>query len=304
MIRISVISVQRQKFDSFNALWVFNIAAEYKSFKQAAEVLCVTPSAVSQQIKNLEVNLGILLFERQHQSLKLTEAGQWYWQKIQPLLSLIQDHTVQLMQRYSRTVLQISCMPPVASRVIFPHLRTFQQAWPEIELRFDVSLKYIDLQHNTADVAIRFGEPPWSGCEHQKLMDLNIQPVCAPKIASQLDLESHPERLAQAPLIHMTSRPEAWTLVFDSLGLSLSDKNESIYVDDYPAAIDAAYNLGVALALHPIENAAIKNEQLVTVGPAISGYGEIYAVTKQGRLQEQAIQTFLAWLIQRLQDLN
>jgi LysR family glycine cleavage system transcriptional activator len=49
--------MQRQKFDSFNALWVFNIAAEYKSFKQAAEVLCVTPSAVSQQIKNLEANL-------------------------------------------------------------------------------------------------------------------------------------------------------------------------------------------------------------------------------------------------------
>ncbi|MBP8005457.1 MAG: LysR family transcriptional regulator [Acinetobacter sp.] len=300
-----MISVQRQKFDSFNALWVFNIAAEYKSFKKAAEVLCVTPSAVSQQIKNLEANLSILLFERQHQSLKLTEAGQWYWQKIQPQLSLIQDHTVQLMQRYNRTVLKISCMPPVASRVIFPHLRTFQQAWPEIELRFDVSLKYIDLQHNnTADIAIRFGRPPWSGCEHQKLVDLDIQPVCAPKIASQLNLKSHPERLTQAPLIHMTSRPEAWTLVFDYLGLSLPDKNESIYVDDYPAAIDAAYNLGVALALYPIENTAIKNEQLVAVGPAISGYGEIYAVTKQGRLQEQAIQTFLAWLIQRLQDLN
>ena len=102
----------------------------------------------------------------------------------------------------------------------------------------------------------------------------------------------------------MTSRPEAWTLVLESLGLPLPDKNESIYVDDYPAAIDAAYNLGVALALHPIENAAIKNKQLVAIGSAISGYGKIYAVTKQGRLQEQAIQTFLAWLIQRLQDLN
>jgi LysR family glycine cleavage system transcriptional activator len=55
------------KFDSFNALWVFNIAAEYKSLKQAAEVLCHS-SAVSQQIKNLEANLSILLFERQHQS--------------------------------------------------------------------------------------------------------------------------------------------------------------------------------------------------------------------------------------------
>lgn len=294
----------RRSFDSFNALWVFSIAAQEKSFKQAAEVLCVTPSAVSQQVKNLEATLGILLFERQHQSLKLTEAGQWYWQKIQPLLLSIQDHTLQLMQRYGHTVLQISCMPPVASRVIFPHLRTFQQAWPEIELRFDVSLKYIDLQHNSADVAIRFGEPPWVGCEHQKLMDLNIQPVCAPQIAAQLDLTSHPERLAQAPLIHMTSRPEAWALVFDALGFSLPEKNESVYVDDYPAAIDAAYSLGVALALHPIENAAIKNGQLVAVGSAISGYGEIYAVTKQGRLQEQAIQIFLTWLVQRLQDLH
>lgn len=296
--------MQRQRLDSINALWVFNIAAEYKSFKQAAEVLCVTPSAVSQQIKNLESSLGILLFERQHQSLKLTEAGEWYWQKIQPQLSLIQDYTVQLIQKFSHTVLQVSCMPPIASRVIFPHLRSFHELWPEIELRFDVALKYLDLQHSSTDLAIRFGEPPWIGCEHQKLMDLNIQAVCAPQIESQFDLKADINNLVHAPLIHMTSRPDAWPLALSFMGLSSIEKQQAVYVDDYPAAIDAAHNLGVALALAPIENSAIKNGQLVAIGPAVSGYGEVYAVTKQGRLQEPPIQIFLAWLSKLLQDLN
>lgn len=296
--------LQRQRLDSINALWVFNIAAEYKSFKQAAEVLCVTPSAVSQQIKNLESSLGIILFERQHQSLKLTEAGEWYWQKIQPQLSLIQDYTSQLIQKFSHTVIQISCMPPLASRVIFPNLGSFQELWPEIELRFDVALKYLDLQHSSTDLAIRFGEPPWIGCEHQKLMDLKIQAVCAPQIASQFDLKADINNLVHAPLIHMTSRPDAWRLALSFMGLSSIEKQKAIYVDDYPAAIDAANNLGVALALTPIENSLIKNGQLVAIGPAVSGYGEVYAVTKQGRLQEAPIQIFLVWLNKLLQDLN
>lgn len=291
-------------FQSFHTLWVFSIAAQYLSFKRAAEVLCVTPSAVSQHIKNLEQQLGVSLFERQHQSLILTEAGRWYSIQIIPLLQDIQKHTHTLQQRFGKTVLSISCMPPVASRVIFPKLREFQALYPDIELRFDVSLKHIDLQHSAVDLAIRFGTPPWIGCEHQKLLDLWIQPVCSPQIAAQFELVSKPCQLIKAPLIHMTSRPSAWTQALAALGQHSAEPVSAIYVDDYPAAIEAAYNLGVALALMPLEHIALQRGDLVAIGQPIGRYGEVYAVTRHRRLQEAAIQSFLLWLTTELQSLN
>ena len=300
---------------SLNALKTFTLAAKLKSFKKAALILCITPSAVSQQIKSLEAQLDVVLFHRRHQALELTEAGIWFEQQLAPLIESIQNTSTKLVQRFGKTTLRISCMPPVASRVIFPNLRSFQQAYPEIHLKFDVSLKHVDLAHSEVDLAIRYGTPPWEGCDHQKLLDLYIQALSAPQIADQFDLEKNPENLVHAPLIHMTSRPESWQLALSALKLSKTSKSNSglaegdfyvddFYVDDYPASIEAAYNLGVALALIPIENSAIRAKQLIPVGPIIGQYSEVYAVTKKGRLAEPAIQIFLKWLQDHLEQLD
>lgn len=295
---------------SLNVLKTFTLAAKLKSFKKAAQILCITPSAVSQQIKSLEAQLDVVLFHRRHQALELTEAGVWFEQQLAPLIESIQNTSTQLVQRFGKTTLNISCMPPVASRVIFPNLRSFQQAYPDIHLKFDVSLKHVDLAHSDVDLAIRYGTPPWKGCEHQKLLDLYIQALSAPQIADQFDLEKNPKNLVHAPLIHMTSRPESWQLALSALGLTADSKSkigiqtDDFYVDDYPASIEAAYNLGVVLALIPIENSAIRAKQLIPVGPIIGQYSEVYAVTKKGRLAEPAIQIFLKWLQNHLEQLD
>src|SRR5260370_8558448 len=67
-----------QRLPPLNALRAFEATARHLSVKNASNELCVTPGAVSQMVKTLELNLGVMLFKRANRGLTLTEAGQSY----------------------------------------------------------------------------------------------------------------------------------------------------------------------------------------------------------------------------------
>ena len=79
-----------------NALRAFEAAARHLSFKLAAHELHVTPAAIGQQVKALEVRLGVRLFERLHKQLILTPAGQAFLPEISGGFRRIADATAQL----------------------------------------------------------------------------------------------------------------------------------------------------------------------------------------------------------------
>ena len=85
-----------QKLPSLNVLKVFDVAASRLSFKQAAEDLCLSPSAVSHQIKVLETQLGLPLFLRLSRGIELTEAGQRYHREVKKGIYLLERATEQL----------------------------------------------------------------------------------------------------------------------------------------------------------------------------------------------------------------
>ena len=85
-------------------LKTFQVAARRQSFKLAAAELCVTPSAVSHQIRTLEAQLGVQLFERGAHSLTLTEAGQQYLDSLDTLFERLEGVTRDLQLRYGRSV--------------------------------------------------------------------------------------------------------------------------------------------------------------------------------------------------------
>jgi LysR family glycine cleavage system transcriptional activator len=292
------------QLSSLNLLRAFEAAARLGGFKAAADELCVTPSAVSQQVKLLEEQLGVALFERHPQGIALSEAGKLYWPEISPHIAGLARATETLRRRHARAPLRVSLMPPVASRVVFPHLREFQQRHPDIELRLDVALAQADLLHAPVDLAIRFGEPPWPGCDHRELLPLYVQPVCPPAIDREFRLTGHPEHLKSAPLIHMTGRPNAWPEFFSRTGLGPAQPAAEFHVDDYPAAIEAARSLGVALATWPLEKPLTDQGELAAPFPPLGPIGAVYAVARKGRLDEPAILAFLDWLAERFAALT
>ncbi len=282
-------------------LRAFEAAARLRSFKAAADELCVTASAISQQVKSLEAQLGVTLFDRHARGLSLTAAGERYAADIRPHIAAIDAATRRLRATHP-ALLRVTLMPPLASRVVFPRLAEFRAAHPDVELRIDTSLREIDLRQGEVDLAIRSGTPPWPGCTHEKLADLWIQPVCPPAVAARFGLGSDPAALARAPLVHMTERPDSWPLYFSVVGLP-APTGESYHVDDYTAAIEAAETLGVALAALPLEKPLIDSGRVTPVGPVIGPLPNgIYAVTLAGK-EPPAARLFLDWVSELLAGL-
>src|ERR1700747_833135 len=125
----------RPRLPPLNALKTFEAAARHESFTRAAEELCVTQGAVSQQVKALEAQLAIKLFNRERQRLIITEAGREYLAVVRDALDRIAVGTERLVQRQTTGVLTISTSPDFAAKWLVYRLGRFAESHPEIDLR-------------------------------------------------------------------------------------------------------------------------------------------------------------------------
>jgi DNA-binding transcriptional LysR family regulator len=118
-------------------LRTFQVAASRLSFKVAAEELFVTPSAVSHQIKALEEQLGVVLFERGPRALTLTDAGRNYLQHVQTIFARLERVTEQLQIRHGRSVVRLRTPPFFATELLLPRLQSFLEAQPDTDIHID-----------------------------------------------------------------------------------------------------------------------------------------------------------------------
>src|SRR5499425_2889893 len=124
-----------RRLPQLNALKAFEAAARHVSFTRAAEELCVTQGAVSHQVKALEAELGIKLFNRERQRLIITEAGRQYLAVVRDALDRIAVGTERLVQRQTSGALTISTSPDFAAKWLVHRLGRFADSLPEIDLR-------------------------------------------------------------------------------------------------------------------------------------------------------------------------
>ena len=291
-------AASENRLPNLNFLLTFEVAAQLLSFKQAAEALHVTPSAVSQQIQHLEDAIGKPLFLRHNRSLELTDDGEQLLTLIHPHLNGLRRATAKVRGHQS-SQLRVSVMPPVANRVA-----AFHQAHPDIELVVETSLSNANLLSEGIDIAIRFGQPPWPGLTHEKLSDVMIQVITPVGYAGQYGFPQNLQAMAQIPLIHMAERPGAWKRFFDQLGLPASE-GTAYKVDDYPAAIQAAETLGAALALYPIEQPLVDAGRVEAPFPPLGPLDEaIYAVYPKNRDLPAGGRAFIDWIQSALSTLG
>ncbi|MCK0153099.1 LysR substrate-binding domain-containing protein [Alcanivorax sp. S6407] len=292
----------RRPLPNLNLLVTFEAAAQQLSFKQAAQELHVTPSAVSQQIQQLEDSLGVKLFERHNRSLTLTQEGQDYLGQIRSHLNGLRRATRALTApRHDR--LRVSVMPPVAARVVLPGMEAFRARHPDVELEVETNLANVDLNNGAFDLAIRYGQPPWPGLSHEKLADVMIQVFTPNGFSERFGLQGNVQAMSQVPLVHMTGRPEAWQQWFEKLALP-APSGPNYYVDDYPAAVQAAETLGAALAIYPVEYSLVQSGRVEAPFPPIGPLdGAIYAVYPENTDLPGGGRAFIDWLRGRLAEL-
>ncbi|GMB81997.1 transcriptional regulator GcvA [Shinella zoogloeoides] len=189
------------KLPSLNGVRVFEVVARHLNFRLAAEELGVTQGAVAQQIRGLEAELGLKLFERHPRTLAITEAGRSYVGSVRRALELISEATETL--RPEPQHLTISVTPTFASKWLIPRLPDFTAAHPHIDLRILASDRISNFQTDAVDLAVRYGRPPFGpGLQADLLFEQVIVALGSPLLIEKLGRPEVPENLAGYALLH------------------------------------------------------------------------------------------------------
>ena len=242
----------RRRLPSLNALKAFEASARQESFTQAANELCVTQGAVSQQVKALESELGVRLFRRERQRLIITEAGRTYLEVVRDAFDRLAAGTERLLQREQSGTLTITTSPNFAAKWLVHRLGRFSETHPGIDLRVSASVQHIDFAREDIDLAIRHGDGQWPGMHVIRLCTEELFPVCSPKLLKGRGALRLLRDVKHHTLLHTndTNNWENWLARVDArVGVGGVDAKRGIIFNQASMAIDAAVDgQGIALA--------------------------------------------------------
>jgi LysR family glycine cleavage system transcriptional activator len=238
----------RPRLPPLNLLKTFEAAARHESFTRAAEELCVTQGAVSQQVKGLEAELGIKLFNRERQRLIITEAGRDYLVVVRDALDWIAIGTERILQRQNAGVLTVSTSPDFAAKWLVHRLGHFVEEHPGIDLRISATLHHVDFAREEVDMAVRHGDGNWPGLDAVQLSAEQLFAVCSPRLLAGRRRAGKPGDILKYPLIHLDSRTD-WTKWISAAGVENAAVTHGPVLNRASMVIDAAINgQGIALA--------------------------------------------------------
>ena len=191
-----------RRLPPLNAVKAFEAAARSRSFTRAAEELFVAPGAVSQQVKALETDLGLKLFNRERQRLVITEAGREYLAVVCDALDQIAAGTARLVQRQQSGVLTVSVSPDFAAKWLVNRLGRFAETHRAIDLRLLATDNHVDFAREDVDLAVRHGDGNWPGLDVARLSFERLFPVCSPKLIEGRAVDT-PSDLLKLPLLRL-----------------------------------------------------------------------------------------------------
>jgi LysR family glycine cleavage system transcriptional activator len=249
-----------RRLPPLNALRTFEAAARHESFTRAAEELCVTQGAVSHQVKALETELGIKLFNRERQRLAITSAGRDYLAVVRDALDRIAIGTERLLQRQRSGALTVSTSPDFAAKWLVHRLGRFAEAHPGIDLRVSATMHHVDFAREDVDIAVRHGDGLWPGLHVMRLCAEQLFVVCSPERASAL---RRPADVLKFPLLHLDDS-SAWSMWFQTAGITDVGATNGTILNRASMLIDAAVDgHGLALARTALAAWDIINKRLV-----------------------------------------
>ncbi len=216
-----------RRLPSLNALKAFEAAARHESFTKAADELSVTQGAVSHQVKALELELGLRLFNRERQRLVITDAGRSYLEVVRDAFDRLAVGTNRVLQLQTSGVLAVTTSPNFATKWLVHRLGRFIDAHPEIDLRVSGSHQHVDFAHEDIDLAIRHGDGHWPGLSVTRLCAEELFPVCNPKFLRGRSALRSPADLKRHTLLHVNDRRDwrhTWRSTPPSAGRELPSR--------------------------------------------------------------------------------
>jgi LysR family glycine cleavage system transcriptional activator len=299
-------TIPRRLMPDLTTLQSFESAARHGSFTRAALELNLTQSAVSRQIKELEGQLGVLLFERVRQRAILSEAGR----RLLPEARRMLHQTEEMMIRAAAgadasATLSVATLPTFGSRWLTPRLPAFLSANPGAVLDISSRSEPFDFEQESFDLAIHYGQPIWARAICTFLCGEVVVPVASPKLLEATPV-LEPGDLVGCPLLHLATRPRLWPKWFETSGIDASSSYRGNRFDQLSMIIEASVAaMGFALLpLYLIEDELGTGALKIAFDRPMPTENSYYVVTPDGKREHALGLSFTAWLLTQVSGRN
>ena len=268
----------------------------------AAEALNLTQGAVSRQLRGLETQLGITLFLREGRGIRLTPEGARYAGEIREALQQIARASLRLSVNPAGGTLDLAILPTFGMRWLVPRLPDFARRHPEITVNLATRLKPFNFASDSFDAAIHFGDGDWPGTQALRLRDEAVVAVCSPALLPDGPLAA-PSEVLRLPLLHIETRPDAWSAWLRAHGVEDSPTSGTIH-DQFSTITQAAlHGLGVALLPDYLAEQDLATGRLARVwGEATPMPGAYHLVWPSEHAEDPVLGAFRDWLSGQAED--
>jgi LysR family glycine cleavage system transcriptional activator len=289
-----------------HTLPAFLSAARSQNLRASADQLHLTHSAVSQQIRVLEEQLGFEVFERRGRRIVLNAAGEALLRAVEPALAQLDDGVQSAAAAAAGAAqrLRITVLPSFAQRWLLPRMGRWRERHPTLALEIEASQQVVDLQREGFHAAVRQGRGPWPGLESERLFDTPMSLIVVGSAAAGRRLAgAQPEALAREPLI---GEADLWQRWFAAAGLRNQHVRPVASFSDAGLMLQAVeQNLGLALARELLAADALCDGRLVRLSPLPIDYEHAhpYHLVYPSALREWApLGQLRDWLLDELEQ--
>jgi LysR family glycine cleavage system transcriptional activator len=285
-------------------LRAFYFAGKHSSFKAAAERLALTPSAVSHQVKELEEQLGVTLFQRRTRAITLTATGRQLLDDLEPALAALQTAVFRASRSNARRQLHVVMPPFFASELFAPRLHDFHDRHPSNDIQVDTRDPRPDQHPVYSDVSVLLSSrDPDHGVEAVRLFPLRLVAACSRELSASLGRIDHGLLRDQALIMHRT-RPDAWERWAEQVGFDMTDARNVVEFDSMFAVARAAER-GAGIALVPAvlcqpwfdSGALVRIEAL-----EVATDDAYYLVARRDDLARPEVRALTSWTLQQFQE--
>jgi DNA-binding transcriptional LysR family regulator len=289
----------RRHIPNTRALLAFDAVARHRAVGKAAEELCLTHSAVSQQLRQLESQLGVRLLQRGARGSVLTDAGRRYHAQVAADLVRLENHTLEAMAlRPDGARLLVGALPVFGERWLTPRLPQFSAAQPACSLHMQVFPTRVSMDEPAFDLAVQYDDAPWPGAQVRALLRESCVVVCAPGTRLRGALARGDFR--HAPLLQLSSRLGAWEDWFVRAGITRRPANTvgGHCFDLFSMLIEAVrVDLGIGLVPHYAVERELHSGELALAHRFIDRGARGYSVfIAPHKTADPLVEAFTAWL--------
>lgn len=291
---------QSSRLPKISVIQSFKVAAELGSLAKAAAQLALTPAAVSQQIRQLEAQLGSTLFLRTQSGVMLTEIGKEYLRYVTEAFDIL--HLGQQNIRHAASVSRLTmyALPALASKWLLPHLASWRAHCPNIDLSLHGTHAQVDFTAMPADFVICFGEDRYPQLDKQWLFHDEVLPVASPALLQRFASE---DILSHAPLIHLDWGNEGrflpdWHSWFQAKGMAQPPSQPAFSFNLTSLAIDAAVaGAGLLLGQRRLITAELARGDLLIIDNLCLPLSKPYFLAwPQRTLNQPGSEAMIHWL--------